>query len=160
MMLKDTNANAAAIAAIATAGKPYYWVNVGVRKYFTADIAEAYAFVEECGDSLYRGNSAGHGELVSEFKDGPQAYSVEVEYMPQPGINDHELPENWTSRQFDQMEAERVMGNSMRRITHETANGLDMMAGVGEIIIRLCRNGCGKAVETHRMNWLVMLAKH
>lgn len=165
MMLKQTAANLPAIQAMrdGLAGElrtPYYWVNVGVNKYFTTDITEAHVFHEECGDSLYRAELGGFGTQIDSFQDGPQAYSVEIEYVAKEGIDDSLLPENFTSGQMDQCEAERVMNNALHPRTHDVANGSEFMDNVGQVIVRLVRNGCAGSVECHKVNWQEITAAY
>lgn len=153
MMLKQTYENLDAIRKLNTSGITYYWVNVGVHKYFTDDLSEATQFYMSVGDSLYRSDASGHGGteiLVTE--DSPESYGLELELFAAPGIDDSELPENWTSSQYPQLEAERVMGNLLSYETLVNVYGEESMAKVGRIVVRLIRCGAG-VVELRDANW-------
>ncbi len=82
-MLAQDNANENAIESMRKSGFPYYWVNVGVRKFFTDDLNTAITFTRECGDSLYEGDENYIGMPIAIDADPGEAGFAETE-TPKP----------------------------------------------------------------------------
>lgn len=146
MMLHQNYDNRAEIDAMQTSSRTYYWVNVGVEKYFSTDLTEAAAYYATVGDSLYKHNAGDPlhwGELVLETLDAPQAYNVEVELVANDDADDSDQPENWISRQYGQMEARRVYRNACHASTIRSVYSVEGLKHTKQAIIRLCRSGAG-----------------
>lgn len=143
-MLHQNYDNQAAIAKLQNGSEPYYWVNVGVEKYFTGDLTEASAYYATVGDSLYKSTDQPHwGELVLITEGAPQAYNVEVELVANDDADDSEQPENWISRQYGQMEARRVYRNACHASTLRSVYSAEGLKHTKQAIVRLCRSGAG-----------------
>ena len=155
-MLHQNYDNADAIAKLQNGSKPYYWVNVGVEKYFSADLSEASAYYATVGDSLYKCDPSikqHWGELVLITEGAPTAYNIEVELVAADGHDDSDQPENWISRQYGQSEARRVYRNACHPSTLRNVYSAEGLKHTKQAIIRLCRSGAGvveyRTVDMH-----------
>lgn len=147
-MLKDTSANMPAIEEMFFEPKRY-WVNVGVRKFFTTDLTEATEFYDRVGDSLYsaeRGSYAGTEILVSE--DGPAMYRVELSFSPLDERHLYACPDGWVSAQHNQGEAERIAENVMNFGSISNVYKESDLKYVESITVSIIRCGAGMFEET------------
>lgn len=145
-MLHQNYDNRDAIAKLQNGSEPYYWVNVGVEKYFTGDLTEASVYYNSVGDSLYKCNPSIEqhwGELVLITEGAPEAYSVEVELFAADGHDDSDQPENWISPQYGQMDAMRVFRNAQHIGTLRNVYSAEGLAHTDHAMVRLVRNGAG-----------------